>query len=987
MATRTVSYSYSPIDDEPPTLITAVALSQTSIQLTFNEVLDRASAENLINYTVMNSITQEKLSVTYASLNNLGYGVMLITSEQIPGTYKVTATGIKDGNGGNESASLSVTYPYEKADKTPPAIENVYLNSSTQLVVQFNDDLEITSASQKGNYIVNNGITVKSVFVSNEGDVMLETSAHEAGNYTLTVNGVCDASGNPIQAYSQFNYTWNPNDTIPPEVESAVLVSASYMMLKFTESINADDASNPANYTTNLEIQRAILDGKDPRIVYLLFKENHEPGTYQITVRNIRDRAFIPNTIKNNNIKTYTWTTPDADPPKLTSAVAKSPYLVHLNFDERLSSETAVQVSNYTITPNIKVQQANLVTDGKTVILETSVHDGGIKYTVEVNNLEDTAPVHNKMTTAQQATYFYNVVDNIKPVLMSAKLTNYDILELIFSEQVEKASAENRSNYQITPSVEIGNVVLDVSNPRRVTLETGQHLPGFTYTIQVRNIRDVADIPNIIDQSTSKNYTTGTFASDISLKIIRIEPLSATKIDVVFNQPIDKATAENKTNYSINEGAIEVQAAVIDTNLVRVHLTTAEHQLNQAYSIRVFGIKDRASSTKTLAVTPGIQYIITKGMAISSVSQSDYQLAAFALGATSYVDRDYTVVKSPDYLTGALRVVTANDDKTAADANFLSFELNGSAKVLVAYDARIDSVPVWLSSWEANGDKIIDSRDNVFNVYETYCSEGRVTLGGNCGTMDDAMYLVYVVPQKASGALISGLNKTSYQTAFLKLGDAIYIDREYTLAEVPKSLDGLMWLKTANDDKTCSESDFLSFEISDSSQIYVAYDSRIASLPGWLDNWEPTEDQVVDSRGTRYDLFTQSFASGNVTLGGNCGSVDDNMYLVAIQSFATDNIWSKMPGFFTLGQNYPNPFNPITNIKYTVHKPGRVLVAIYNVLGQQVKVLVDRELNPGEYSEQWDATDERGLSVSSGVYFYRIQVSDFAKTKRMMLLR
>ena len=143
----------------------------------------------------------------------------------------------------------------------------------------------------------------------------------------------------------------------------------------------------------------------------------------------------------------------------------------------------------------------------------------------------------------------------------------------------------------------------------------------------------------------------------------------------------------------------------------------------------------------------------------------------------------------------------------------------------------------------------------------------------------------------------------------------------------------------------------------------------------------------MDSRGNSYHLYTKSFAAGKVTLGGNEGSMDDNMYLVALQSLGTENHWSHMPGYFTLNQNYPNPFNPITNIRYTVHKPGLVTLAVYNVLGQRVRILVNRELIPGEYSEQWDATDDRGLAVSSGIYFYRIQLGDFAKTKRMMLVR
>ena len=158
-------------------------------------------------------------------------------------------------------------------------------------------------------------------------------------------------------------------------------------------------------------------------------------------------------------------------------------------------------------------------------------------------------------------------------------------------------------------------------------------------------------------------------------------------------------------------------------------------------------------------------------------------------------------------------------------------------------------------------------------------------------------------------------------------------------------------------------------------------------MPKWLRQWDAVGSQVIDSRGTQFDLYTKSFSAGKITLGGNEGSRDDNMYLLAFKSNSSDDNWSRMPGFFTLNQNYPNPFNPITNIRYAIHKPGHVTLAIYNVLGQQVKLLVNQVLNPGEYSEQWDATDERGVAVSSGLYFYRIQTGDFAKTYRMMLIR
>jgi len=70
-----------------------------------------------------------------------------------------------------------------------------------------------------------------------------------------------------------------------------------------------------------------------------------------------------------------------------------------------------------------------------------------------------------------------------------------------------------------------------------------------------------------------------------------------------------------------------------------------------------------------------------------------------------------------------------------------------------------------------------------------------------------------------------------------------------------------------------------------------------------------------------------------------------------------------------LGPNYPNPFNPNTTIPYQLAERSRVTLSVYNVLGARVRVLVDGEKEPGEYHETWDATDENGIPIASGIYF------------------
>ena len=90
------------------------------------------------------------------------------------------------------------------------------------------------------------------------------------------------------------------------------------------------------------------------------------------------------------------------------------------------------------------------------------------------------------------------------------------------------------------------------------------------------------------------------------------------------------------------------------------------------------------------------------------------------------------------------------------------------------------------------------------------------------------------------------------------------------------------------------------------------------------------------------------------------------------------------PTEFTLDQNYPNPFNPATTISYGVPGPGllNVKLAVYDLLGREVAVLVDGEQLPGSYSVRFNA---RGLS--SGTYVYRVRVGEHVASRKMILAR
>ncbi|MCX6152449.1 MAG: T9SS type A sorting domain-containing protein [Ignavibacteriales bacterium] len=89
-----------------------------------------------------------------------------------------------------------------------------------------------------------------------------------------------------------------------------------------------------------------------------------------------------------------------------------------------------------------------------------------------------------------------------------------------------------------------------------------------------------------------------------------------------------------------------------------------------------------------------------------------------------------------------------------------------------------------------------------------------------------------------------------------------------------------------------------------------------------------------------------------------------------------------LPEYFYLSQNYPNPFNPVTTIKYSLPIQKQVSIKVFDVLGREVKTLIDDLKLPGNYEVIFNAT-----GLSSGIYFYRIDAGEFSKTKKMLVLK
>ena len=81
-------------------------------------------------------------------------------------------------------------------------------------------------------------------------------------------------------------------------------------------------------------------------------------------------------------------------------------------------------------------------------------------------------------------------------------------------------------------------------------------------------------------------------------------------------------------------------------------------------------------------------------------------------------------------------------------------------------------------------------------------------------------------------------------------------------------------------------------------------------------------------------------------------------------------------------QNYPNPFNPSTSIKFSIAEEGKVSIAVFNILGEKIVELLNKELTAGNHSVVFNASN-----LTSGIYFYRLQIGGFVKSKKLILLK
>ncbi|MED5256782.1 MAG: LamG-like jellyroll fold domain-containing protein, partial [Candidatus Neomarinimicrobiota bacterium] len=229
------------------------------------------------------------------------------------------------------------------------------------------------------------------------------------------------------------------------------------------------------------------------------------------------------------------------------------------------------------------------------------------------------------------------------------------------------------------------------------------------------------------------------------------------------------------------------------------------------------------------------------------------------------------------------------------------------------------------------------------------------------------------------GEMTSAANTTSDESLYLGV-DPFYGENLYgTMTDVTIYSVGLTneSISTLFEDGPQSD-----INISEATSM-VAHWSMIDGINQFADEERVLADISGNSNnGMMYEyVYYWGVTNGKYTWSSNWRTFNIDAYGVLS---VNDN---NMPIQFALHQNYPNPFNPTTSISYAIPNAGKVTLVIYDMMGREVRTLVDNNMDVGYQSATWDATNNLGNPVGAGVYIYQIQADGFTQSKKMILLK
>ncbi len=357
-----------------------------------------------------------------------------------------------------------------------PAIDTVFIESSTQIRVVFNENVEVSSSENTANYAINNGVVIGDAQrnLSNHNEVILTTTEIVSGEYQLTIMNVLDedtGTSPAVPLIANLEYLQLVVSGIETSNETEIRVG-------YNQPIDATSALLTSNYAIDQGIGEPLeinIEG-DSVAVLTLTNSLQQLTTYSVTIQNVQ------NSVQNSEL-VETLDFDYAVPLQVENVSVRSEFEIELEFNLALDEASAETTSNYQIPGIGSPAIVDLVEDTLVVLtLGQSLFEGD--FTLEISGVEDAANHPIAANYELEFSYLPLAVDSVK-VISTESLTVY------FNQPVEDASAIVSENYFL--GGEIGNPAsssVDVSDPSIVHLTLENTLVNNDYQLSVNGVRN-----------------------------------------------------------------------------------------------------------------------------------------------------------------------------------------------------------------------------------------------------------------------------------------------------------------------------------------------------------------------------------------------------------------------------------------------------------------------------------------------------------------
>jgi trimeric autotransporter adhesin len=581
-------------------------LGRNEILVTFNEEVDRITAENLSNYAI-----EDNVVILSAELGISSKSVLLRTTDMSK-FYRLNIRNVTDVSG-NKMIDYSELFAGANSDNQGPSIVSVKSENSTTLVVAFNERLDSITAENTDNYSINNNISVIDAKLDDSRkQVRITTSVQTLGVNKLTIQNITDTWDNAM-----FRKEYNFVGDTSKSTATVLAISNNEVMITFSKGVNKETAEDVDNYSidNNLDVKNAILDGTG-KIVTLITSSQTLREVYTLDITGVTD--LWGNEV-NTSAKKFGGM--PVNNKELSYTVKSNGSTLTVTYSKRVDKETAEDVFNYYLDKELGyAAKATLdEADGRTVTLLTASQVSGKVYSITIKNVKDISGIKistdEKICTKKFAGINISEQNNGNGELSIETVVTVDVntIDLVFSDALSEeeladmkaaVTVPDEYSHKLPTGLSYYKFFVGDKKSVRVQFKTSSSSnpelfkAGNIYEVEVTNI----DRLNNKDDANVQMFA-GTNNPNEAPVVLEVNALNNTAVEVTFSEPVKgiaKSQFEIKSSITISGVSVTETNEITDKVILYISSNTKLDDDEYILNVRS-GIKDAAGLNSVYA--------------------------------------------------------------------------------------------------------------------------------------------------------------------------------------------------------------------------------------------------------------------------------------------------------------------------------------------------------------------------------------------------